>query len=137
MKGVAYGKFRRRAQIWQKDCDQENRILWPVFGQNNFFQTRQSWISIPGTCLSCWHIHVPSTRCIKRCEQQKYDLEQGGNWHTQTQLKWRSLCAPLDIVLLLPLFFFSIFGLSLFSWNSLTFSCYFFIFFILLGAQKK
>ena len=58
------------------------------------------------------------------------------NQHTQTQLKWRSLCAPLDIVPLLPLFF-SIFGLSLFFWVSLTFSFYFFDIFLHLGAQKK
>jgi len=49
------------------------------FVQNKFFWTRQSWISIPSTCLSCWPIHVPSTRCIKWCEQQKYGLEQVGN----------------------------------------------------------
>jgi len=114
VKGVACGKFRRRAQNWQKACDHGNWILWPIFVQNKFFRTRQSWISIPSTCLSCWPIHVPSTRCIKRCEQQKCGYEQGGNQHTQTQLKWRSLCAPLDIVSLLPLSFFSIFGLSLF-----------------------
>ena len=73
VKGVACGKFRRRAQNWQKACDHENRILRQVFSQNKIFWTRQSWISIPSTCLSCWHIHVPSTWCIKWCEQQKYD----------------------------------------------------------------
>ena len=136
MKGVACGKFRRRAQIWQKDCDHKNRILWPVFVQNKNFRTRQSWISITSTCLSCWPIHVLSTRCIKWCEQQKYDLEQGRNRHTQTQLKWRSLCDPLDIVPLLPLSvlflgcrcFFGIVWLFLFI---------FLIFFLQLGAKKK
>ena len=48
------------------------------------------------------------------------------NQHTQTQLKWRSLCAPLDIVPLLFLSFFSVFGLSLFFWEYLTFSFSFF-----------
>ena len=28
---------------------------------------------IPSTYLSCWPIHVPSTRCIKWYEQQEYD----------------------------------------------------------------
>ena len=56
---------------------------------------------------------------------------------THKQLKWRSLCAPLDIVPLLPLSFFSIFGMLLFFWDSLTFSFYFLIFFLHLGSQKK
>ena len=72
VKDVACGKFRRRAQNWQKAYDHEKRILWPVFCQNKNFQTQQSWISIPSICLSCWPIHVPSTRCIKWFEQQKY-----------------------------------------------------------------
>ena len=38
MKAVACGKFRRHAQNWQKAYDQENRILWPLFGQNFFFK---------------------------------------------------------------------------------------------------
>ena len=37
-----------------------------------------------------------------------------------------ALCAPLDIAPLLPLTFFSIFGLSLFFCDSLTFYFYFF-----------
>ena len=73
VKGLACGKFRGRAQNWQKAYDHENRILWPVFGQNKIFWTRQSGISIPSTCLSCWPFHVPSTRRIKWCEHQKYD----------------------------------------------------------------
>jgi len=40
--------------------------------KNQIFWTQQSWISILSTRLSCWPIHVPSTRCIKWCEQQKY-----------------------------------------------------------------
>ena len=36
---------------WQKACDHENRILWPVFGQNKIFWTQQSWISILSTYL--------------------------------------------------------------------------------------
>ena len=54
----------------------------------------------------------------------------------QTQLKWRSLCAPLDIDPLLPLFF-SIFGMSLFFWDSLTFSSYFFDIFSSLRSTKE
>ena len=73
VKGVACGKLKRRAQNWQKAYDHENRILRPVFGQNKIFWTRQSWISIPSTCLSCWPINILSTRCIKWCEQLKYD----------------------------------------------------------------
>ena len=69
MIGVAYGKFRRCAQIWQKACDHKKRILWPVFGKNKIFRTR------------LFHF-CPS--------------------------------------------FFSIFGLSLFFWDSLTFYFYFF-----------
>ena len=38
MKGLAYGKFIRRAQNWQKTCDHEKRISWPVLGQNKIFQ---------------------------------------------------------------------------------------------------
>ena len=72
-KWKACRKFRRRAQNWQKACDHKKMILWPVFGQNKIFQTRWRWISILSTCLSCWPIHVPSTRCIKWCEQQEYD----------------------------------------------------------------
>ena len=56
--------------------------------------------------------------------------------HTQTQLKWRSLCAPLDIVLLLSISFFSIFGLSLYFWVSLTFPFYFFDIFSSLRCKK-
>ena len=104
MKGVACENFRRRAQNRQKACDHEKRILWPVFGQNKIFWTRQSWISIPSTCLSCWPIHVPSTRCIKRCEEQKYGYEQGRNQHMQTQLKWRSLCSSRYCSTFAPLF---------------------------------
>ena len=59
------------------------------------------------------------------------------NYHTQAQLKWRSLCAPLDIVPLLPLTFFSIFGLSLFFWDSLTFYFYFFDIFSSLRITKE
>ena len=40
MKGMAYGKFKRRAQNWQKTCDHEKWISWPVFGQNKIFRTR-------------------------------------------------------------------------------------------------
>ena len=40
MKGVACGKFIRRAPNWQKTCDHEKRIFWPVFGQNKIFQTQ-------------------------------------------------------------------------------------------------
>ena len=40
--------------------------------KNQIFWTQQSWISILSTRLSCWPIHVPSTRCIKWWEQQKY-----------------------------------------------------------------
>ena len=40
MKGVAYGKFIRRAQNWHKTCDHEKRIFWPVFGQNKIFWTQ-------------------------------------------------------------------------------------------------
>ena len=40
MKGVAYGKFKRRAQNWQETYDHEKRISWPVFGQNKIFWTR-------------------------------------------------------------------------------------------------
>ena len=59
------------------------------------------------------------------------------NYHTQAQLKWRSLCAPLDIVPLLPLTFFSIFGLSLFFLDSLTFYFYFFDIFSSLRITKE
>ena len=38
MKGMAYGKFKRCAQNWQKTCDHEKRISWPVFGQNKIFE---------------------------------------------------------------------------------------------------
>ena len=51
--------------------------------------------------------------------------------------KWRSLCAPLDIVPLLPLSFFSIFGMLLFFWDSLTFSFYFFYIFSSLRSTKE
>ena len=40
VKGVACGKFKRRAQNWQKTYDHEKRISWPVFGQNKIFWTR-------------------------------------------------------------------------------------------------
>ena len=40
VKGVACGKFIRRAQNWQKTCYHEKRIFWPVFGQNKIFRTR-------------------------------------------------------------------------------------------------
>ena len=55
----------------------------------------------------------------------------------QAQPKWRSLCAPLDIVLLLPLSFFSIFALSLFFWDSLTFYFNFFFIFSSLRSTKE
>ena len=51
--------------------------------------------------------------------------------------KWRSLCAPLDIVLILPISFFSIFLLSLFFCDSLTFSFYFFDIFSSLRSTKE
>ena len=35
---MAGGKFRRRAQNWQKACDHENRILWPVLAKIKFFE---------------------------------------------------------------------------------------------------
>ena len=54
----------------------------------------------------------------------------------QTQLKWHSLCAPLDIVPLLPLFFL-FFGLSLFFWEILTFLFYLFYIFPLLRSTKE
>ena len=118
-----------------KTCDHKKRILWPVFGQNKIFRTWRSWISTPSTCLSCWPINIPSIVGIW-CEQLEYDLEQGKNQHTQTQLKWRSLCAPLDIVLLLAISFFSVFGLPLFFWVSLTFPFYFFDIFSSLRCKK-
>ena len=40
MKGMACGKFKGRAQNWQKTCDHKKRISWPVFGQNKIFRTR-------------------------------------------------------------------------------------------------
>ena len=43
--------------------------LMTSFLQNKIFLTRQSWISILSICLSCWPIHVLSTRYIKWCEQ--------------------------------------------------------------------
>jgi len=52
-------------------------------------------------------------------------LEQGRNQHTQAQLKLRSLCAPLHILPLLPLFFLYFWVVVVF-WVSLTFSFYFF-----------
>ena len=55
----------------------------------------------------------------------------------QTQLNWRPLCAPLDIVPLLHPSFFSIFGLSLFFWILWLFIFIFLIFFLHLGAQKS
>ena len=54
----------------------------------------------------------------------------------QTQLKWRSLCAPLDIVPLLPLFFLYFWAVVVF----LGFFDFFFLFFDIflhLGAQKS
>ena len=53
---------------------------------------------------------------------------------TQTQLKWRSLCAPLDIVPLLPLSFFSIFGVSLFFLGLFDF---FFLFFYIYSSIRS
>ena len=50
---------------------------------------------------------------------------------------WASLCAPLDIVPLLPLSFFLFFGLSLFFGKFRLFYFIFLIFFLYLGAQKK
>ena len=55
----------------------------------------------------------------------------------QTQPKWRSICAPQEIVTLLPLSFLSIFGLLLFFWDSLTFSFYFFDIFSSLRSTKE
>ena len=49
---------------------------------------------------------------------------------------WASLCAPLDIVPLLPLSFFLFFGLSLFFWEISTFLFYFFDIFPLLRSTK-
>ena len=49
---------------------------------------------------------------------------------------WSSLCAPLDIVHLLPLFF-SFFLLSLFFWEISTFLFYFFDIFPLLRRIKE
>ena len=49
---------------------------------------------------------------------------------------WASLCAPLDIVSLLPVSFFLFFGLSLFFWEILIFLFYFLIFFPLLRSTK-
>ena len=40
VKGVACGKFQRRAQNWQKTYDHEKGISWPVFGQNKTFWTQ-------------------------------------------------------------------------------------------------
>ena len=40
VKGMACGNFIRRAQNWQKTCDHEKRIFWPVFGQNKFLLTQ-------------------------------------------------------------------------------------------------
>ena len=137
MKGVACGKFRSRAQNWQKACDDKKRILWPVFGQNKIFWTRRSRIStrvlvlVPGLLtfqVPDVSIDVNSMNMIRN---------KAENQNTQTQLKWRSLCAPLDIVPLLPLSFFSIFGLSLFFWLLWLFHFMFLIFFLHLGAQKK
>ena len=133
MKGMACGKFRRHDQNWQNACDHEKRILWLVFCQNKFFWTRWSWRSIQSTYLSCWPIHVPSTRCIKWCEQQKYGWEQGKNQHTQTQLKWRSLCAPLDIVPLLLLFFLYFWDIVVF----LGFFDFFFLFFDIFSSLRS
>ena len=81
MKGVDCGKFRRRAQNWQKASDEEKRIPWPVLGQNKFFQN--------------------------------------------------------PVVSLLLLSFLSIFGLSIFLWDSLTFSFYFFDIFSSLRSTKE
>jgi len=50
---------------------------------------------------------------------------------------WASLCAPLNIVPLLPLSFFLFFGMSLFFWEISTFYFIFLIFFLYLGAQNK
>ena len=50
---------------------------------------------------------------------------------------WASLCAPLDIVPLLPLSFFLFFGLSLFFWEISTFLFYFFDIFPLLRSTKS
>ena len=50
---------------------------------------------------------------------------------------WASLCAPLDIVPLLPLSFFLFFGLLLFFWEILTFLFYFFDIFPLLRNTKE
>ena len=48
----------------------------------------------------------------------------------------KAKCAPLDIVPLLPLSFFSIFGMSFF-WDSLTFSFSFFYIFSSLRSSKE
>ena len=54
--------------LWQRKED-----LVTSFCQNKIFWTQRSWISISSTYLSCWPIHVPSTRYIKWYEQQEYD----------------------------------------------------------------
>jgi hypothetical protein len=48
-----------------------------------------------------------------------------------------SLCAPVNIVPLLPLSDFLFFRVSLFFWEPSTFSFDFLIFFLDLGAHKK
>ena len=41
VKGIACGKFRSRAQNWQKACDHKKRILWPLFDQFKNLLPRQ------------------------------------------------------------------------------------------------
>ena len=136
MKGMACGKFRRYAQNWQKACDHEKRILWLAFGQNKIFHTQWSWIRIMSTCLSCWPIHVLVLDVSSDLNCRNMIRNNAKNQHTKTQLKWRSLCAPLDIVPLLGLFFLYFFAIVVF-WDSLTFYFIFLKFFLHLGAQKK
>ena len=49
-----------------------------------FFSNLVKLKMYPEYVSSCWPIHIPSTRSINWCEQQKYGKEQGGNQHMQT-----------------------------------------------------
>ena len=50
---------------------------------------------------------------------------------------WPSLCAPLDIVPLLPFSFYILFGLSLFFWENFDFFFFFFWYFSFTYEHKR
>ena len=92
-------------------------------------------LQVPGCDKSMVDSKVIGMRKTSMVDRNSNTNKEPDNTRKHSSL-WSSLCAPLDIVPRLPLFFL-FFGLSLFFWEILTFLFYFFDIFPSLRSTKE